>query len=151
MEIVGSIFHDEESLTPALNGLRDAGFETYMVFGPENFTGEPGIDEDGDAEPTARKHTAAGTVSGISVNPPPRIPDEPSTKTVEDELMAVGLPHEDAQHFVGELEEDRLLLLVQTWSGRTTEVENIVRSHDGQLVRRIQPTDAFPEELWRNA
>lgn len=150
MEIVGSIFRDEESLTPALDALRDAGFETYMVFGPEDFTGEPSIENDGEADSATAKHTAAGTVSGMSVNPPAQIPDEPSTETIEDELMAVGLPRDDARQFVSELEQDRLLLLVQTGSGRATAVENIFRSNEGHFVRRIQPTDAFPEELWRN-
>ena len=147
MEIVGAIFQDEETLTPVLEALQEAGFNTFMVFGSDDFTGELGAGDD--AESTTQQHTAAGAVSGISVNPPADIPDEPSTETIEDELMAVGLPRTDAEMFVSALQQNRLLLLVQTWTGRTETVEELLQTHDAQMLRRIHPDDAFPEDLWR--
>jgi hypothetical protein len=148
MEIVGAIFQDETSLNPALDALQDAGFDTFMVFGPDDFSGEPGIENDEEGTITPRKHTAAGTVSGISVNPPPEVPDAPSTETIEDELMAVGLLQSDARSFIAALQQDHLLLLVQTASGDTGSVTEIIEDHDAQSLQHIQPGDAFPEELW---
>lgn len=147
MEIVAAIFTDEETLTTALDALEEAGFTTHMVFGRDDFSGESGMDNA--AESSTRRHTAAGTISGISVNPPAEIPDEPSTETVEDELMAVGLSRSDARSFLPAMEQDRLLLLVPTWTGRTADLEQLLQSHDGHELRSIHPEDAFPEELWR--
>lgn len=151
MEIVGAIFSDEGSLTRALNALRGAGFETYMVFGPDDFSGEPDMENGDEGTSSAPQHTAAGTVSGISVNPPSDIPGEPSTETIQDELMAVGLSQADARSFTGALQQDHLLLLVQTSSGRTESVTEILQAHDAQSLQRMQPGDAFPEDLWRAA
>lgn len=147
MDIVGAIYTDEETLTTALDALEEAGFTTYMVFGRDDFSGEPGMDNA--AESSTRRHTAAGTIGGISVNPPAEIPDEPSTETVEDELMAVGLSQSDARSFISAMQQDRLLLLVPTWSGRTADLEQLLRAHEGHELRSIHPQDAFPEELWR--
>lgn len=147
MEIVGAIFTGEETLTPALDALEEAGFNTYMVFGRDDFSGEPGMDIAADS--STRKHTAAGTVGGISVTPPAEIPDKPSTETVEDELMAVGLSRSDARSFLSAMEQDRLLLLVPSWTGRTADLEQLLRSHDGHELRSIHPEDAVPEEFWR--
>lgn len=147
MEIVGAIFSDETTLNLTLEALQEAGFQTYMVFGADDFSGEPGIDDEGDS-PT-QQHTAAGTFSGITHTPPAGIPDDPSTETIEDELMAIGLSHADAQSFVDALHNNSLLLLVQTWTGQTEDAEQILQSHEGKSLRRIHPTDAFPEELWR--
>ncbi len=149
MEIVAAIFSDEETLAPALKALEEAGFDTHMVFGPDDFSGVPGLEDEGDS-PT-QQHTAAGTISGISVNPPADIPEQPSTETIQDELMAVGLSQSDAQNFVGALQQDRLLLLVQTWTGRTADAEEILQNYGGENLRRIHPTDAFPEDIWRNS
>jgi hypothetical protein len=65
--------------------------------------------------------------------------------------MAVGLSQSDAQNFVGALQQDRLLLLVQTWTGRTADAEEILQNYCGENLRRIHPTDAFPEDIWRNS
>lgn len=148
MDIVGAIFTDEETLTPALDALEEAGFSTYMVFGPDDFSGERDIEDIGDL-PT-QQHTAAGTFSGITHTPPADIPEEPSTETIRDELMAVGLSQSDAESFLTAMQQDRLLLLVPTWTGRTDEVEQLLRAHQGHDLRRIHPEDAFPEELWRS-
>lgn len=149
MEIIGAIFNDEDDLTPALEALRDAGFETYKLFGADDFSGDPDIEGSVETDSTGQQHTAAGTVSGISVNPPADIPEETSTETIRDELMALGLSQDDAEIFVTALQQDRLLLLVQTWTGRTDEADEILQQHDARMTRRIHPDDAFPEEIWR--
>ena len=148
MDIVGAIFTDEETLTPALDALEDAGFSTYMVFGRDDFSGEPGIEDEGDS--STQQHTAAGTFSGITHTPPAEIPEDPSTETIKDELMTVGLTRSDANSFVSAMQQDRLLLLVPAWTGRTDDLEQLLRTHEGHELRRIHPEDAFPEELWRN-
>lgn len=149
MQIIGAIFNDEDDLAPALDALRDAGFETYKLFGADDFSGDPGVEDSVETDSTRQKHTAAGTVSGISVNPPADIPEETSTETIRDELMALGLSQDDAEIFVTALQQDRLLLLVQTWTGRTDEADELLQQHNARMTRRIHPGDAFPEDIWR--
>lgn len=149
MQIIGALFDDEDELTPALEALREAGFETYKVFGADDFSGDRGVEGSVETDSAGQQHTAAGTVSGISVNPPANIPEEPSTETVRDELMAVGLSENDAEIFVTSLAQDRLLLLVQTWTGRTDEADELLQQHNARMTRRIHPDDAFPEDIWR--
>lgn len=149
MQIIGAIFDDEDDLTPALEALREAGFETYKLFGADDFSGDPDVEGSVETDSTGQKHTAAGTVSGISVNPPAEVPENPSTETVRDELMAVGLSEADAEIFVTGLGQDRLLLLVQTWTGRTEDADEILQQHNARLTRSIHPDDAFPEDIWR--
>ncbi len=147
MEIIGAVFSDESILNPTLQALEEAGFETYMVFGADDFSGEP--DMDAYTHSATRQHTPAGSVSGIRVDPDTEIPDDPSTETVRDELMSLGLTAAEARDFVEALHDDRLLLLVPTWTGKSDTVETIMRSHSGRGIRRIHPEDSFPEELWR--
>ena len=149
MEIVGGILSDEETLTAALQALEEVGLKTHLVYGLDDFSGEPGANNGEEAPENTQQHTAAGTVSGISVNPPSDIPDDASTETIKDELMAVGLPATDAEMFVSGLQADQLLLLVQTWTGETQKAEEIMKAHDAKMLRRIHPDDAFPEDLWR--
>ena len=149
MEIVGGILNNEENLTSALKALEEAGFREYLVYGRDDFTGELDAGKGGEEDQTTQQHTAAGTVSGIAHNPPAQIPDEPSTETIKDELMSVGLPESDAESFVSDLQDDQLLLLVQTWTGETERAEAILKAHDATMMRRIHPEDAFPEDLWR--
>jgi hypothetical protein len=149
MEIVGGIFRDEKSLTPALDSLADAGFKRFMIFGAEDLLDDGGLDERREEDSISRKHTAAGTISGISANPPSNLPDDRKPQSGEDDLMGVGLPEEEAEEFVRALQQDRLLLLVQTKAGRAPDAEEILRANEAQTTRRLHPQDAFPEELWR--
>lgn len=148
MKIVGGIFPDETDMNAALDALHEAGFEVHKLYGTDDFSGEPHFDEQTHAG--TRQHTAAGTISGIS-DPPAEVPEQPSTETIEDELMALGLSQPDARSFLDPLRDDRLLLLVPTETGKAGNVEQILKQHNASHIRGVQPEDAFPEDLWRPA
>lgn len=149
MKIVGGLFDSQEDMTLALEALDDADFAAFKVFGPEELFREPVAEEEVEGSVESQAHIAAGGASGISVNPNPYVPGDPSAQTVEDDLLSLGLSQAMAEVFVAGLQQENLLLLVQTKAGRADEAAQIMEAQNARAVLQHHPEDAFPEEQWR--
>ena len=149
MKIVGGLFRSQQDLTLALQDLDDADFTALKVFGPEELFREPVADEEVEESLETQAHIAAGGASGISVNPRPYVPGDPSAQTVEDDLLSLGLSQAVAEVFTAGLQQENLLLLVQTKAGRADEAAQIMEAQNAREVIQHHPEDAFPEEQWR--
>lgn len=149
MELVGGVFQNEGDLTLALEALSEKGFTAFEVFGPDELFREGVMDEETAESLDSQQHTAMGTVSGISVNARPYIPDDPSAQTVTDDLTQLGVPEEVAGEFLAGLQQNGLLLMMRTKAGRAAEAKEILEENGARTVHRVHPEDAFPEDQGR--
>lgn len=132
MTIVGGLFEDEPELTMALESLQDHGFNTFTVFGPEELFKEPVVDEETEERLESPQHTAAGAISGITVNPRTYRPDD-SAQTIEDDLEDFGLSEAERDFYVAGLQQNKTALLVQARADRAEEVRGLLQQEGATL------------------
>ena len=132
MAIIGALFAEPGQITDALNALDDEGFHDFIVFGPEELFTEPITAAWLEELEENEQHTAAGTVSGISVNPRPYAPDDPSATGIHADLRGMGIGEEDADRYVSGLQQSHTLLLVQTAAGRAAAARQILDEAGGR-------------------
>lgn len=147
MQLVGGLFKDKQDLSLALEDLNDKGFVAFNVFGPSELFRSPGVDEEIEESAETPKHTAGGTIDGISVTPRPLAPDDPSAQEVVADLHEMGVPEQEAEEFVAGLHQDLLLLLVQTKAGRGEEAREVMEQRQATLVHEMQPAHMAGEEM----
>ena len=136
MSIVGGLFQGETDLLVALETLQEHGFDTMTVYGPDELFREPDANERWSELQQGQQHTAGGTISGITVNPRPLGIENPSARTVTDDLVSIGVSEENADAFVDGLDEGQRLLLVVTKTGRADEVKQLIREQGGTIPGR---------------
>lgn len=127
MSIIGGLFDDEPQLTMALEALQDHGFNTFTVFGPDELFKEPATDEDVEERLESQRHTAAGAIGGISVNPRTYRPDDASARPVEEDLADFGLGEPEQDFYVSGLQQNKLALLVHTKADRAEEAREVLQ------------------------
>lgn len=147
MQLVGGLFKDKQDLALALEDLNDKGFVAFNVFGPSELFRSPGTEEEVEESVETPKHTAPGTIGGISVNPRPTTTDDPSAQQVLEDLEKIGVPEKEADEFVAGLHQDLLLLLVQTKAERGEEARTVMEGREATLVHQMQPADMAGEEM----
>lgn len=133
MEKISALFKSRKELTSALTDLNENGFDMFTVFGPEDLFGAP---EPVEEELESAKHMAAGTVSGISVNPRPYAGDggRPDARPVTEELQEMGLTSKTADYLAAGLQQERLALIVGAKAGRQEEAREILRNHGAFML-----------------
>lgn len=147
MQLVGGLFKDKQDLSLALEDLNDKGFVAFNVFGPSELFRSRGMDEEVEESVESPKHTAAGTIDGISVTPRPLAPDDPSARQITDDLHQMGVPEQEADEFVAGLHQDLLLLLVQTKAERGEEAREIMEERQATIAYQMQPAHMAGEEM----
>jgi hypothetical protein len=140
MEIVGGIFADKQDLVLALHDLDEQGFVAFNVFGPSELFRAPDTDEEIEESIESPRHTAMGTVDGISVSPRPYIPDDPSAQPVTDDLTQLGVPEKLAETFVAGLQQDKLLLLLKSKESKADEAVSVMEERGAILYRATETT-----------
>jgi hypothetical protein len=139
MAIAGGLFADSQDIIPVLEALEKQGFRTFDLIGPEElFTelGEIGAAMGDQLE--QQRHTAAGTISGITINPQSYSVEDPTARPVREELTDLGLGVEEADFYVTGLEQYRQLLLVRTSAGRLDDARRIMGEHGAVLFEKSQ-------------
>jgi hypothetical protein len=147
VQLVGGLFEDKQDLTLALADLNEKGFRAFNVFGPGELFRSPGADDNTEESVETAKHTAQGTIGGISISPRPIATDDPSAQPVLDDLQEMGVPKREASQFVAGLHQDLLLLLVQTKAQRGEEALEVMEARQAKLTHQMEPTDMRGEEL----
>lgn len=147
MQLVGGLFKDKQDLSLALADLDEKGFRAFNVFGPGDLFRSPGADDEIEESVETPKHTAQGTIGGISVNPRPVAPDDPTAQPVFDDLQKMGIREEEASEFVAGLHQDLLLLLVQTKAERGDEAREVMEARQATLTHQMEPADMTGEEM----
>ncbi|MCI0649495.1 MAG: hypothetical protein L0346_32025 [Chloroflexi bacterium] len=133
MRVIGGLFSNEYDLLMAIEGLQERGFDTMTVFGPDELFREPGSNQEWQRILESHKHTAGGTISGIKVNPRPLGVDDPSARTMTDDLIGMGVSEEEASSFVNGLDQGHRLLLVHTKAGRAEEAQQVLQEQGAIL------------------
>jgi hypothetical protein len=133
MTIVGGLFEDEPELTMALETLQDHGFDTFTVLGPEELFKEQVVDEDTEERLESPQHTAAGVISGITVNPRTYHPDDASAQSIEDDLEDFGLSKAERDFYVAGLQQNKTALLVKTRADRADEAREVLQQEGATL------------------
>lgn len=134
MKNIGALFKSREELTDALVDLDDKGFNMFTVFGPEDLFSAPRAAETVKEEMESAAHTAAGTVSGISVNPRPYTGNNRDAQPVTEKIRKMGLSTKAADYLAAGLQQDRLALIVGTKVGRKEEARDILRNHGAFML-----------------
>lgn len=147
MQLVGGLFKDKQDLSLALEDLNEKGFVAFNVFGPSELFRSPGVDEEVEESTETPKHTAGGTIDGISVTPRPLAPDDPSARQVSEDLHQMGVPDEKVDEFVAGLHQDLLLLLVQTKAERGEEAREVMEKGQATVAYQMQPAHMAGEEM----
>lgn len=147
MQLVGGLFKDKQDLSLALEELNEKGFRAFNVFGPSELFRSPGTEDEVEESLETPKHTADGTIAGISVSPRPLTPEDPSAQPVAEDLEKMGIPEKEADEFVAGLHQDLLLLLVQTKGARGDEARQVMERHQATLTHQMEPADMAGEEM----
>jgi hypothetical protein len=133
MGIVAALFAEPGDITDALDALEAEGFRDFTVFGPEELFTEPVRPDEMEEGWESGQHTAAGTISGISVNPRPYVPDDASADSIHDDLRDIGLGEADADRYVSGLHQSYTLLLVQSSADREEIARRLLREAGGLM------------------
>jgi hypothetical protein len=132
MPIIGTLFAEPGQITEALDALEADDFQDFTVFGPEELFTGPVLSPQMEEQAESQRHMAAGTVSGISVNPRPYAPDDPNATSAHDDLRGMGIGERDADRYVSGLHQNQTLLLVQTAAGRATIARGLLEKAGGR-------------------
>lgn len=149
MQLIGGLFKDKQDLSLALADLDEEGFRAFNVFGPSELFRSPGAEDEVEESVETPKHTAQGTIGGISVSPRPIATEDPSAQPVVADLREIGVPEKEADEFVAGLHQDLLLLLVQTKAERGDRAREIMEERQATLAYQMEPADMTGEEIGR--
>ncbi len=134
MNITGGIFAEWQDLTNTLRSLEEAGFSDYSVYGPEELFTETETSADQSERLDSPQHTAAGTISGVTVNPASGDEATRGAKPLDEAFSDLGFGPSDVARLVAGLQQNQTALLVSAPADRVGQARQLLQRGGARLV-----------------